>query len=509
MSYATARSVTLVGVAGQLVPVQAEPVAGRPAASSCSGRTAAAWSRPATGCSPRSPTPACPFRRTGDGQPPAVQRPPARLGHGPGHDGGDPGHRRPGRPDRARRGGAGGRAGPGRRRPPGPWRPADGGHRRRCRPHHGGRAVGQRARGAARDRRTGRPRRLPPAVRALGERRRTAARTAAGRRAVPGRRQCVGRGPGRPACRHVEGPAGAGGGRDRRASSRAGRAARQRHDDARAAVAVPAARPRRAGRAGGHGGALGGRAAAARHGTGAPATVSGAAPQRVVGGAVRRRSPRVVSRVGQPGPPRRVPPGPGPRVRSSGVGRAGPPRGRRPGHARRSRPHGDVSRAGPDGPQRTPVPVRATSSWRALRRLHPPGPGSLPTADVRAVAAHRHPPATEPAGPARHGRSRWRVVGRGRRASGPRQTDRREPVGGPGLPRQRRGAPGRAAHRCVPAADPRHRHTAAPAPGRLIRRGRHDRILRVAWSVSDRHEADRPDQDHITAAIDLYVDRQP
>jgi len=37
----------------------------------------------------------------------------------------------------------------------------------------------------------------------------------------------------------------------------------------------------------------------------------------------------------------------------------------------------------------------------------------------------------------------------------------------------------------------------------------HDRILRVAWSICDLRGADRPDLDDVTAAIDLHVVRQP
>lgn len=37
----------------------------------------------------------------------------------------------------------------------------------------------------------------------------------------------------------------------------------------------------------------------------------------------------------------------------------------------------------------------------------------------------------------------------------------------------------------------------------------HDRILRVAWTLCDLRGADRPDLDDVTAAIDLHIDRQP
>jgi magnesium chelatase family protein len=35
----------------------------------------------------------------------------------------------------------------------------------------------------------------------------------------------------------------------------------------------------------------------------------------------------------------------------------------------------------------------------------------------------------------------------------------------------------------------------------------HDRVLRLAWTISDLRAADRPDRDDITAAIDLHLDR--
>ncbi|GAA3741850.1 YifB family Mg chelatase-like AAA ATPase [Plantactinospora mayteni] len=37
----------------------------------------------------------------------------------------------------------------------------------------------------------------------------------------------------------------------------------------------------------------------------------------------------------------------------------------------------------------------------------------------------------------------------------------------------------------------------------------HDRILRIAWTLCDLRGADRPDLDDVTAAIDLHIDRQP
>jgi magnesium chelatase family protein len=37
----------------------------------------------------------------------------------------------------------------------------------------------------------------------------------------------------------------------------------------------------------------------------------------------------------------------------------------------------------------------------------------------------------------------------------------------------------------------------------------YERVLRVAWSISDLRAAGRPDRDDITNAIDLHVDHQP
>jgi magnesium chelatase family protein len=37
----------------------------------------------------------------------------------------------------------------------------------------------------------------------------------------------------------------------------------------------------------------------------------------------------------------------------------------------------------------------------------------------------------------------------------------------------------------------------------------HDRVLRLAWSISDLHDRDRPHLDDVDAAVELYIEQQP